>query len=64
MDKREEEYDNEKNSEFDKSNDSDHDRDLGEMNFTSHRNTSTNKYVITPSQIEYHYQEKFKNLTN
>ena len=62
----EEEYDNEKNSEFDKNNDNDPDKDLDEMRVNcksdqdKNDTTTTNKYVITPSQIEYHYQENFK----
>ena len=62
----EEEYENEKNSEFDKSNDDDqNDRDLGDMSvscISDNGNTSDtkSKYVITPSEIEYHYQQ---NLT-
>ena len=62
----EEDYDNEKNSEFDKNNDNDVDKDLGEMmlNCLSGQGkattTLTEKYVITPSEIEYHYQENLK----
>lgn len=63
----EEEYDNEKNSEFDKSkdDDNDHDKDLGDMSVscTSDNGSSSNtksKYVITPSEIEYHYQQNLK----
>ena len=63
----EEEYDNEKNSEFDKSNDDndDQDKDLGDMSVscTSDNGSASNtksKYVITPSEIEYHYQQNLK----
>ena len=62
----EEEYDNEKNSEFDKSKeDDDHDKDLGDtcVSCTSdngNSSTTKSKYVITPSEIEYHYEQNLK----
>lgn len=59
----EEELDNERNSKFDNCND-DSDKDPGEMGIKcgSQQKTTANKYVITPSQIEYHYQENLKCL--
>lgn len=62
----EEEYDNEKNSEFDKHNgDDDEPKGAGKLGVNSvpPRDTTSKtkgKYIITPSQIEYHYQENLK----